>query len=77
METKKKKFAQLSKSFKATYNSDDDLTKEERKRIKYSANPDKTRKEIWKNKGFFEKTKKMLKGMAYGDKTKKVKPFGK
>lgn len=53
------------------YDSDEDLTDKERKEIAESRNPQKTREEIWEEKGTWDKTKKMLKGAWYGDKRKK------
>lgn len=63
-------------TFGAKYDSDSDLTEKERKKIKYSSNPDKVRKELWEKKGAWDKTKKMMKTGWYGDKRRKKKPLG-
>lgn len=58
------------------YDSDKDLTLAEQKKIKYSSDPEKTRQEIWDNKGKWKKTKKLLKAGFYGDKQNKKKYGG-
>jgi hypothetical protein len=64
----------LIKGFKdavgAKYNSDDDLTAKERKELKKAEGNEVVRKNIWKKKGFWDKTKKMMKSAYYGDKNK-------
>jgi hypothetical protein len=62
----------LIKGFKkavgAKYDSDEDLTDKEKKAIKRAEGDDTVRKNIWKKKGFWDKTKKMMKSAYYGDK---------
>lgn len=53
------------------YDSDDDLTKEEKERIAKSSTPKKTRQQIWDNKDMFPKIKKYAKSAWYGDKRDK------
>ena len=55
----------------SAYDSDEDLNKQEREKIEYSSDPDKTRKQIWKKKGTWDRTKRMLKDAVYGDKRNK------
>lgn len=54
--------------FKKGYDSDKDLSDDERKKIARSRNPRKERKKIWEKKGAWDKTKKMMKSAWYGDK---------
>ena len=71
MGNKKKMLEGFQSAMGAKYDSDEDLTKEEREQIEQSYNPDKTRKNIWKKKGTWDKTKRMMKSAWYGDKQKK------
>lgn len=54
--------------FGPKYDSDKDLTPEERKRIRMSANPDAVRKNIWDNKDTGSKLMKMVQSGWSGDK---------
>lgn len=68
---KKKVLRNIAETFGPQYDSDKDLTAEERKKIRYSENPKKTRKKIWEERGLWDKTKKMVKSAYYGDKRDK------
>lgn len=68
---KKKVLRNIAETFGPQYDSDKDLTSEERKKIQYSENPKKTRKKIWEERNIWDKTKKMLKSAYYGDKRDK------
>ena len=55
------------------YDSDEDLSEKERRKIKESQRPDKTREDIWEEKGTWDKTKKLIKSGWYGDKRNRYK----
>lgn len=80
---KNKRYIQMTKSkkdkarwdrsdaFDPQYDSDEDLTSEERETIKNSPIPSKTRNELWDKKDIWSKTKKLMKSSWYGDKRSK------
>lgn len=70
-ERKKKAIKSMMEAVGPKYDSDLDLSKKERKEIGESRDPQETREKIWKKKGGWDKTKKMLKSAWYGDKRKK------
>jgi hypothetical protein len=73
MSRKKAAIQSMIDAVGAKYDSDEDLTAEDRKKIKESLRPDKTRDKLWEKKGVWDKTKKLLKSKWYGDKQAKNK----
>jgi hypothetical protein len=54
--------------FDPQYDSDEDLTPEDRKKIQSSYNPNKVRKEAWDKADMYPKLKKFVKSSWSGDK---------
>lgn len=65
------RYRAVSNVFKAKYDSDEDLTEEQRKKIRESSDPEATRTAAWEEADMYPKLKKTMKGMWYGDKRAK------